>query len=125
VLNVASTAAFMPGPTQAVYFATKAYVLSLTEALAVELEGTGVTVTALCPGATVTEFEAAADLEGSGLFERGAATSHDVAVTGYEAMLRGQTVKVHGALNALVPGLMRVTPRGVAARMAKKVMEKS
>jgi len=125
VLNVASTAAFIPGPLQAVYFATKAYVLSLSEALAVELKETGVTVTALCPGATVTEFEAAADLEGSGLFKRGAASSAAVAETGYRAMLAGRTVVVHGAMNRPIPLLARMLPRRMTARIAMKAMEKS
>ncbi len=125
VLNVASTAAFIPGPLQAVYFATKAYVLSLTEALAVELAGTAVTVTALCPGATVTEFEAAADLEGAGLFARGAATSMDVAETGYRAMLDGRTVVVHGIRNKPIPLLARLVPRRLAATLAMKAMQKS
>jgi short-subunit dehydrogenase len=125
VLNLASTAAFMPGPLQAVYFATKAYVLSFSEALAVELEGTGVTVTTLCPGATATEFEQTADLDGSGLFERGAASSRDVAETGYRAMMAGKTVVVHGALNKAVPGLMRVMPRKAAAKVARRMMEKT
>ena len=87
VLNVASTAAFMPGPTQAVYFATKAYVLSFTEAVAVELEGTGVTMTALCPGATVTEFADQAAAGNKRMFRAGAATSAEVAAFGYRAML--------------------------------------
>jgi short-subunit dehydrogenase len=124
VLNLASTAAFLPGPLQAVYFATKAYVLSLGEALTVELEGTGVTVTTLCPGATTTEFEAAANLEGSGLFERGAAASRDVAETGYRAMLGGKSVVVHGAANKAIPGLLRMVPRGMAAKVARRLMEK-
>ncbi len=108
VLNVASTAAFMPGPTQAVYFATKAYVLSFTEAVAVELEGTGVTMTALCPGATVTEFADQAAAGNKRMFRAGAATSAEVAAFGYRAMLAGRTVAIHRARSS--PGAWAIPP---------------
>ncbi|MBD3220628.1 SDR family NAD(P)-dependent oxidoreductase [bacterium] len=121
VLNVASVAGFVPGPWQAAYYATKAYVLSLTEALAVELRGTGVTVTALCPGPTTTEFAEQAGADRLKLFESGTATSADVAAYGYRAMLRGKTVAIHGASNRMVPTLLRVLPRGVPARMVERV----
>ena len=124
VLNVASTAAFVPGPSQAVYFATKAYVLSLTEALAVELEGTGVTATALCPGATSTEFAEQAQAGRKRMFTSGAAHSAEVAEFGYAAMLRGETVAIHGRKNRLMPPLLRAVPRKTAARLAGKVMER-
>ena len=124
ILNVASTAAFVPGPLQAVYFATKAYVLSFTEAIARELAGTGVTATVLCPGATHTEFVARARLEGSRLFRGRVADSADVAQTGYRAMLRGQTRAIHGWQNRLLPPLLRLTPRDAAAGLAMRVMAK-
>jgi short-subunit dehydrogenase len=117
-------AGFLPGPLQAVYYATKAYVLSLTEALANELAGTGVTVTALCPGPTDTAFQATANLEGVTAF-RNAASAHDVAVYGYDAMERGETVAIPGAMNRLAAGLLlRVTPRGLVTRLSRRTMEK-
>lgn len=124
IMNVASMAGFLPGPLQAVYYATKAYVLSLTEALANELAGTGVTVTALCPGPTDTAFQATANLEGVTAF-RNAASAHDVAVYGYDAMERGETVAIPGAMNRLAAGLLlRVTPRGLVTRLSRRTMEK-
>lgn len=95
VLNVSSTASFFPGPMQAVYFATKAYVTFFSNALASELEGTGVTVTALMPGATETEFAAVSDMERTGLF-RDAFASRGVAEDGYNAMLAGEMDVVSG-----------------------------
>jgi short-subunit dehydrogenase len=125
VMNVASTAAFMPGPLQAVYFATKAYVLSFTQAIAVELDGTGVTATALCPGYTETGFKDAADLGGTALVHSLSQTPEEVAATGYSAMLKGQTSVVSGAANkVLAHGLTRILPRGIAAKLAKKLQEK-
>jgi len=91
ILNVSSTAGLMPGPLQAVYYATKAYVTSFSNAIAIELEGTGVTVTALQPGATETEFSKVADLEKTPLFANTKlASATDVAQQGYDGMLRGE-----------------------------------
>jgi short-subunit dehydrogenase len=96
-MNVASTAAFQPGPLMAVYYASKAYVLSFSEALSVELAGTGVTVTALCPGATRTEFQAVANMENSRLFRAGhVMTAADVAEAGYNAIRAGRSSIVSG-----------------------------
>jgi len=89
VLNVSSTASLMPGPLQAVYFATKAYVTSFSNAIAEELHDTKVTVTALMPGATDTEFAQRADMENTDLFDQ-AFSAHDVALTGYKAMMDGK-----------------------------------
>lgn len=122
VLNVASTAAFMPGPTQAVYFATKAYVLSFTEALAVELAGTGVTATALCPGPTTTEFARRANAADRRMFRTATATSADVASFGYRSMEAGRTVAVHGLGNRLLVLLTRGMPRSLVAKMVGRVM---
>jgi short-subunit dehydrogenase len=99
ILNVASVAAFQPGPGMAVYFASKAYVLSLSEALAHELSATGVTVTCHCPGATATEFAGKADLLNSKLFKMGVAGPADVARHGYRAMMKGRVVSIHGPVN--------------------------
>jgi short-subunit dehydrogenase len=124
ILNVASTAAFQPGPLMAVYYATKAYVLSFSEALANETAGTGVTVTALCPGPTITEFQKSAGLEATRLFKsRLVMTAPEVARAGYEGMMRGKSVVVPGAANlALVEGL-RFTPRRMVTAIARRIQE--
>lgn len=94
ILNVASTAGLVPGPLQAVYFATKAYVVSLSQALASEVNDTNVTVTALCPGATKTEFLENADLQDTLLVKSGLETSRSVAEKGYKAMMKGKLVEI-------------------------------
>lgn len=119
VLNVASTAAFQPGPGMAVYYATKAYVLSFSEALAVELAGSGVTVTTLCPGPTATGFAAAAGLESSHLFRVGnVMTAREVARQGYAGMRQGRRVIVTGARNRLLAFGTRLAPRRMSAGIA-------
>ncbi|MDD4886474.1 MAG: SDR family oxidoreductase [Thiomonas sp.] len=118
ILNVASTAAFQPGPGMAVYFASKAYVLSFSEALDAELRSQGVRVTTLCPGATLTDFGARAQGERSALFKGHLATSADVARYGVQAMERGQRVAVHGLLNRLLALGVRFTPRPLATALA-------
>jgi short-subunit dehydrogenase len=119
ILNVASTAAFQPGPGMAVYFASKAYVLSLSEALDVELRPRGVTVTVLCPGATDTGFMSSARAERSALFKgRRLAKARHVAQYGVAAMERGQRVAVHGQLNRIMALGVRFAPRRLAAAMA-------
>lgn len=125
IVNVASTAAFQPGPLMAVYYATKAYVLSFTEALAEELRGTGVTATALCPGPTVTEFQKHAGLEDTPLF-RGPLVSDAAAVAraGYEGAMRGKRVVVPGFANRVLGYGARVGPRRLATRIARKLQEK-
>ena len=125
ILHVASTAAFLPGPLQAVYYATKSFVLSFSQAIAQELDGTGVTSTALCPGAVSTGFVAAGDLDGVKVFDK-AASAESVAECGYEAMLRGDLVKInekglHFLLNWVVPFL----PRKVVLKISQKAMEKN
>ena len=117
ILNVASTAAFMPGPNMAVYHATKAYVLSLSEAVAEELRGTGVTVTCLCPGATATNFARDAKMEGIGLYKAATLPSAvSVATAGWRAMKRGRRIRVPGLLNKLVIFVSRLVPRVVMTR---------
>jgi short-subunit dehydrogenase len=123
-MNVASTAAFQPGPLMAVYYASKAYVLSFSEALSVELAGSGVTVTALCPGPTRTEFQAAANMENSRLFRAGhVMTAPDVAAAGYAAMRAGKPVVVTGAVNKVMAAGTRFIPRRLAARLARMAQE--
>jgi short-subunit dehydrogenase len=119
IMNVASTAAFMPGPNMAVYHATKAYVLSLSEAVAEELRGTNVTLTVLCPGATATNFAKDAKMEGIRLFKSMPVPSaQSVAKAGWAAMLRGKRIKVTGLMNRLFAFGPRLVPRSVSTRIA-------
>ncbi|NNM68084.1 MAG: SDR family NAD(P)-dependent oxidoreductase [Spirochaetales bacterium] len=122
VLNVASTAAFSPCPTLAVYAATKAYVLSFSEALATELQGTGVSVTAVCPGATVTNFAQTAALNVT-QFSRGAMSAEQVARQSVRALLRGKRSLVTGWPNAAMAFLTRLTPRSLAAGIAASILK--
>jgi len=114
IINVASTASFLPGPNMAVYYATKAYVLSLSEALSGELAGTGVTVTAVCPGPTRTGFQAAAGMTGSRLVRFASMMSaHRVAELGYAGFKRGSRVVVPGLGNRLVGWAAPFVPRAI------------
>ena len=124
ILNVASTAAFQPGPLMAVYYATKAYVLSFSEAIADELRDTGVTVTALCPGPTETGFASVANIGSTRLFTMTRpASSMDVARAGYEAMKRGRRVVIPGIRNKLLAQSIRVTPRRLVTTIVRKIQE--
>jgi short-subunit dehydrogenase len=123
VLNVASTAAFQPGPLMAVYFATKAYVLHLSEALANELQGTGVTVTCLCPGATATEFHKRANATGMKLLKMGSMDPRTVAEDGYRAFVHGKPVVISGFKNWLVAQSVRFSPRRLVTAIARKTQE--
>jgi short-subunit dehydrogenase len=118
ILNVASTAGFQPGPFMAVYYATKAYVISFSEAIANELKGTGITVTCLCPGATATEFAARADMGNSRLFKLGRMRSDDVARKGYRAMLKGKTLVIAGMKNWALAQSVRFSPRKLVTAIA-------
>ncbi len=123
IMNVASTAGFQPGPLMAVYYATKAYVISFSEAIANELKGTGVTVTCLCPGPTETEFASRAHLERTRLFKLGGMTSESVARIGLRAMLRGRTLVIPGVKNKLLAQSTRFAPRKVVTAIARKIQE--
>jgi hypothetical protein len=123
VMNVASTAAFQPGPLMAVYFATKAYVLHFSEALANELQGSGVTVTCLCPGATVTEFHKRAKATGQRLLKLGAMDARTVAEDGYRAMMAGKPVVISGFKNWLVAQSVRFSPRRLVTAIARITQE--
>src|ERR1051326_578066 len=124
VLNVASTAAFPPGPLMAVYYATKAYVLSFSEAIADELRDSGVTVTALCPGPTETGFAAVADMTASRLFNVAKPmSSADVARAGYEGMKRGRRIVIPGVKNKLLTQSIRVSPRRMVTTIVRKLQE--
>lgn len=125
IMNVASTAAFQSGPTMAVYFATKAYVLSFSEAIANEVSNQGVTVTILCPGATESGFQAAAAMEESGLVKgRKLPTSKEVAEYGYVAMMKGKTVAIHGLMNYIMANSVRFVPRSLVVKLTRKIQDK-
>ncbi|MGR6034950.1 MAG: SDR family NAD(P)-dependent oxidoreductase [Candidatus Nitrosoglobus sp.] len=122
IMNVASTAAFQPGPYMAVYYATKAYVLSLTEALASELEDTGVTVTALCPGPTQSGFQDKAAMNNSALVKgKKLPTADEVGQAGYRAMMAGKRVFVPGFMNKLLVQTVRFLPRSMVTAIVKKM----
>lgn len=121
ILNVASTAAFQPGPFMAVYYATKSYVLSFTEALAEELSGEPVTITCLCPGPTKTGFAAEAEMESTPLFEKFAMEVPEVARQGYEGFRAGKTVVVTGLSNKLGAFSTRFAPRWLATKVVRSL----
>ena len=124
ILNLASTAAFQPGPLMAVYYASKAYVLHFSEALANELQGTGVTVTALCPGPTATGFQQAADLQDSKLVKgKRLPSAEEVARFGYRAMLQGKPVAIPGLMNWLLALSIRFTPRAWVTKIVRGMQE--
>ena len=126
IMNVASTAAFQSGPTMAVYYATKAYVLSFSEAIDNEVNDKGVTVTALCPGATESGFQAAASMEESNLVKgKKLPTSSEVAEYGYSAMMKGKTVAIHGFMNFLMASSVRFTPRALVVKVTRKLQDKA
>jgi hypothetical protein len=124
ILNVASTAAFQPGPTMAVYFATKAYVLSFSEALNEEVSGKGITVTALCPGSTESGFHAVAIGEGKKLKERSLPSSRTIAEYGFKAMMKGKPVAIPGLLNRIMATLVRFLPRSFVVKAAGRIQKK-
>jgi uncharacterized protein len=124
ILNVASTAAFQPGPLMAVYYATKAYVLSFSEALANELEGSGVSVTCLCPGPTRTGFQAAAKMGRSKLLKgRKVMDAATVARLGYEGLAKGRTIVIPGLRNRLLAQSVRFTPRKTVTGIVRRMQE--
>jgi short-subunit dehydrogenase len=125
IMNVASTAAFQPGPGMAVYYATKAYVLSFSEAIANELRHSGVTVTCFCPGATHTGFAKRAGTEKSRLFKQlGAMDADKVALDGYRALMEGRTLAISGVHNWLVAQSTRFAPRRLVTAVSRWVAEK-
>lgn len=125
ILNVASTAGFIPGPLQAVYYATKAYVLSLSQALAEELRRENITVTALCPGPVATEFAQVGDLDDSAAFKN-AASAAGVAEIGYQAMLDGKLIAINDRkLSFMLNWLVPILPRRAVLKLSRQAMEKS
>jgi short-subunit dehydrogenase len=125
VLNVSSTAAFQPGPLMAVYYATKAYILSFSEALANETRGTGVTVTTLCPGPTLTEFQERTGVNDTVLLKSPLAMdARRVARAGYEGMKKGRSLVIPGVMNRLMVQGLRVLPRKTVTRAARRIQER-
>jgi hypothetical protein len=125
ILNVASTAGFVPGPFMAVYYATKAYVISFSEALAEELRDSGVTVTVLCPGPTRTEFQAVAQMDSARLFRLpGVMDAAPVARAAYTGLMRGTRMVVPGLMNRALPFVIRFSPRGMVARVSRFLQQK-
>jgi short-subunit dehydrogenase len=122
IINIASTAAFQPIPTIATYAATKAYVLSFSEAIAYELIKTNVKVTDICPGATQSEFAHAADMGDPSMFDK-APTSRELAEFTYKAMIKGKTTAIHGAKNRFLTFTTRLSPRKVVTAIAAKMVE--
>jgi short-subunit dehydrogenase len=118
ILNLGSTAGFVPGPFMATYYASKAFVNSFSEALSEELAGTGVTVTVCCPGATATEFAQVAGNDKTALFKTKVMGSREVAEEAYRAMLHGQPLVVAGFMNKLRIASLRLAPRGMTRRIA-------
>ena len=122
LLNVASTAAFQPGPYMTVYYATKSFVLYFSEGLACELDGSGVTVTALCPGPTASGFQEKAVMQASALVKnKKLPSAESVAASGYAAMKRGKRVHITGLLNYLMAQSIRFTPRDWVTALLKQI----
>jgi hypothetical protein len=125
VMNIASTAAFQAGPMMAVYYATKAYVLLFSEAIANELRNTGVTVTCFCPGATHTDFAQRAGVANSRLFKLGAMSAAKVALDGYRAVMEGRGLAISGAHNWIVAQSTRFAPRKMVTAVSRWVAEQA
>jgi len=126
ILNISSLAAFQPGPLMAIYYASKSYLLSFSEAIANELKETGVTVTVLCPGPTKTAFqEVVSETASDNKIGFNMACPSDVALYGYEAMQKGKTVAIPGFLNKFLASLHRFVSRGMATKIVRNLQEKN
>jgi hypothetical protein len=124
ILNIGSTGSFAPGVYNSVYCATKAFVLSFSEALAEELKGSGVSVTALCPGATETEFAQRAGMEKVKIFRGKTMSAEKVAEIGFASLIKGERTIVPGILNKLLVFSLRFSPRVLTAKVSKNLMSK-
>lgn len=125
LLNVSSMAAFQPGPFMAAYYASKAYVLSFSEALAEEMVGTGVTVTCLCPGPVNTNFQKRAYLQGTAMMKSPLAVEvREVARIGYEGMKQGRRIIIPGWKNRILAGGVRLAPRNLLTKVVRRLQEK-
>jgi short-subunit dehydrogenase len=121
ILNVASTAAFAPGPFMAVYYATKAFVVSFSHAIANELYGSGITVTVLCPGPTLTGFQKVAGIERSSLFQGPTMSAKEVAREGFDAMMAGRVEVIAGSRNRWMILGTRLAPRTMLAKLTRRL----
>ena len=125
ILHIASTAGFLPGPLQAVYYATKAFVVSFSQAIAQELSHTNVTSTVLCPGPVATGFVATGNLEGNSMWDN-AASAKSVAECGYNAMMKSDLVKINEPLlSFMLNWIVPFVPRKMLLKMSQQTMEKS
>jgi short-subunit dehydrogenase len=124
IMNVASTAAFQPGPTMSVYFASKAYVLSFSEAVNNEVADRGVTVTALCPGSTESGFHDALFDNKKQLKKRKMSSSRSIAEYGYRVMMKGKPVAIPGLKNALMANMIRFIPRSLIVKAVKNIQSR-
>ena len=122
ILNVASMAAFVPGPWMSVYYATKAFLLSFSEAIAYELKPNGITVTALCPGPTESEFKVRAGSQRSQLFQSFVMDAPRVARVGYDAMMKGKPLAIPGLRNKLIPVALRAVPRPAIVTLSHRAV---
>jgi len=126
ILNMSSLAAFQPGPFMAIYYASKGYMLSFSEAIANELKGTGVTVTALCPGPTKTEFQKNVSADSSNnKITFNMASAKKVALYGYKAMQKGKPYAIPGRFNKFLAVIPRLVTRKAAASIVRKIQEKN
>ncbi len=119
ILNIASTAAFQPGPFMSIYYASKAFVLSFTDALHEELKGTGIKVSCLCPGPTKTEFADVAQVTQTNLFSSGVMNVEEVVRTGYKAFRKNKPVVITGFRNKVLAQSIRLTPRAVVRKIVR------
>ena len=125
ILNVASTAAFQPGPTMAGYYASKAFVLNYSKAINFEMKDKGVQVSTLCPGPTSTEFQKRAKMEDLNLFKKGLTmTGKEVAQIGYNGLMKGKAVIIAGAMNKLSAMMAKHSPDAIILRVVKKLQSK-
>jgi short-subunit dehydrogenase len=125
ILNVASTAAFVPGPWMSIYYATKAFLLSFSQAIGYELKPYGITVTTLCPGPTESEFKVRAGSQRSRLFEAFLMDAPRVAKVGYDGMMKGKVVAIPGLRNKLIPVAARLAPRPLIATLSHRAARPS
>ena len=125
ILNVASTAAFVPGPWMSVYYATKAFLLSFSQAIDYELKPNGITVTTLCPGPTESEFKVRAGSQRSRLFKAFVMNAPRVARVGYDAMMNGKPVAIPGLRNKLIPVAARFGPRSMIVTLSHRAARPS
>ncbi|NRD24600.1 SDR family oxidoreductase [Winogradskyella litoriviva] len=126
ILNLSSLAAFQPGPLMALYYASKGYILSFSEAISNELKGTGVTVTALCPGPTKTEFQNVVSEDTSeNKIAFNMACPKEVALYGYNAMNRGKVVAIPGTINKFLSVLPRILTRNRTTKIVRKIQDKN